>query len=205
MLKFISIFLIVFLLMCYKSGFTQSENHNRNTIDINAGFSLVGALFDIPVSPSGVVNKYSFPAIQFTYDYFMNKWISFGAAASLQFMGLEYDDYTYYDGNTVVNGNVDIKRYNFGARILFHYLNSGNIDLFSGLRGGFTNWDITENYVCSEEYSYEEVLDFKTGINFAPQIILCGLRGYFNSNFGANIELCIGAPCFYSMGVNYRF
>lgn len=177
----------------------------QSTLTFNAGFSLVGGLFNIPDANTsqGDVSSYSIPALQVGYDYYLNHWFSVGAAGSVQFMGVNYDNY-YYNGTETVDGDLNITRLNIAARALFHYANKGRLDLYSGLRMGFTNWLVTEN-LTDETYDYDNVLDFSSGLNFAPQLILFGVRGYFTDNFGANMELAVGSPHFFSIGLNYRF
>ena len=177
----------------------------QSTLTFNAGFSLVGGLFDIPDvnANDGDVSSYSIPALQVGYDYYLNHWFSLGAAGSVQFMGVNYDEY-YYNSTETVEGSLNITRINIAARALFHYVNKDRLDLYSGLRMGFTNWLVTED-LTDETYNYDEILTFNSGINYAPQLILFGVRGYFTDNFGANMELAVGAPHFFSIGLNYRF
>ena len=177
----------------------QAQDH-KSAITVNAGFSLVGGFFS--VSDEGVSN-YSIPAIQVGYDYYITNWFSMGAAGSIQMMGVEYDNYEYEAGE-VVDGELDIVRSNFAVRALFHYFNRGRIDMYSGVRMGLTNWSISEN-LTDNTYDYNNVFDQTSGVLFAPQLVLYGLRGYFTENLGANFELAVGLPHFLSVGLNYRF
>jgi len=181
----------------------QAQDH-KSAITVNAGFSLVGGLFDLPDAgnTTGDVSSYSLPAIQVGYDYFILNWFSVGAAGSFQFMGVDYDNYVDENGETV-NGTLDIVRSNFAARALFHYFNKGRLDMYSGVRLGLTNWAISDD-LSNESYDYNSVVS-STGTNFAPQLILYGLRGYITENIGLNAELAVGAPHFFSAGLNYRF
>jgi len=50
-----------------------------------------------------------------------------------------------------------------------------------------------------------DVTSFSEVVVFAPQLVLFGAQGYFTDNIGANFELSVGAPHFFSIGLNYRF
>lgn len=93
---------------------------------------------------------------------------------------------------------------NIGARALFDYANEGRLDLYSGVILGFTNWNVKTNN-ASASYDPSQDLTFSEEIVFAPQVVLFGAQGYFTDNIGANFELSIGAPHFFSIGLNYRF
>ncbi|NJO69913.1 MAG: hypothetical protein HC830_12085 [Bacteroidetes bacterium] len=54
-------------------------------------------------------------------------------------MKIDYTDINYGDYRTKIN------RLNVAARALFHYGNSGKIDMYSGLRLGYTNWGVSTN------------------------------------------------------------
>jgi hypothetical protein len=69
------------------------------------------------------------------------------------------------------------------------------------LRLGYTNWNVSST---STDPDYDPNSVF-TGGGFAPQVILFGFRGYFTENIGLNSELTVGAPHYFSIGLNYRF
>jgi hypothetical protein len=167
----------------------QNEAH-KSTICVNGGFSLVGTIIS---AANGQTS--SIPAIQFTYDYGLTNWFSLGGAVSYQGMNIDYTDSNFGDYST------SLKRLNFGLRSLFHYANSGKVDLYSGLRLGYTNWNVSST---SKDPDYDPNSVFSGG-GFAPQVILFGFRGYFTEHFGLNSELTVGAPHYFSIGLNYRF
>ena len=173
------------------NGTLQAQNEDyKSTICVNGGFSLVGSLIS---AVNGQTS--SMPAIQATYDYGVAKWFSLGAAVSYQSMKIDYSDVNFGDYNTT------LKRLNFGMRALFHYANSGKVDLYSGLRLGYTNWNVSSNST-DPEYDPNSVF---SGGGFAPQVVLFGFRGYFTDHIGLNSELTAGAPHYFSVGLNYRF
>lgn len=183
------------------NAFSQNEDY-KSTICVNAGFSLVGALLDASNTVTSMDTEdpksSSLPAIQLTYDYGLAKWFSMGAAFSYQKMSS--DVYTY-DGTNTYTYTDDIKRMNFAVRMLFHYANSGRVDLYSGLRFGMTNWSFSSD---NPDSSYDVGDYWDLNNNFAPQVILFGIRGYFTEHLGMNSEICVGAPHYFSIGLNYR-
>ncbi len=199
------ILLPIIALLCFSVNNTMAQGDHSNALTVNAGFSLVGNIFSLPdATGAGDIGSYSTPAFQIGYDHFMIDWFSLGAAVSFQQMGIKYESYVDTDG-TIVDGELKIIRMNFAARALFHYVNRDRLDLFSGLRLGFTNWNISEDFTTNDgSYDYGDVFNF-SGTNFSPQVILFGVRGYFTDNFGANMELCAGAPYYFSLGLNYKF
>ncbi len=191
-------FLLLATVFALGTANLHAQEH-KSALTVNAGFSLIGGLFSLP--DEGVSN-YSIPAIQVGYDYYILNWFSLGAAGSIQFMGVDYDNYEYETGE-FVNGDLSIVRTNVAMRALFHYFNRNRLNMYSGVRMGLTNWNI-DNNLTDKNYDYDEVLS-STGIVFAPQLVLFGLRGYFTENFGANLEFAVGPPHFFSAGLNYRF
>lgn len=197
----------VFVFIPNNSLSAQHQNYKQN-IYAGAGLSLVGFLFDvINVTGGSAVSTTSLPAIQLTYDYALTPKISTGLAFSYQGFGLNVTDYSYYNedtGNfTTESFSADLKGYNFAARVLYHYGKKEEVDMYSGLRLGVEHWNtITESTV-------EVVDDFfgnnnTSGTNFAPQIIIFGLRYYVSDDIGFSFESVIGTPHFLSVGVNYR-
>lgn len=167
----------------------QNETY-KSTICVNGGFSLVGTIIS---AANGETT--SVPAIQVTYDRGISNWFSLGGAVSYQSMKIDYTDVDFGNYKTSLN------RLNFALRALFHYANSGKVDLYSGLRLGYTNWNVSST---STDPDYDPESVFKGG-GFAPQVILFGFRGYFTDHIGLNSELTVGAPHYFSIGLNYRF
>lgn len=182
------------------SSFAQNEEY-KSVVCGNAAMSLVGDLIDLADDASGATST-SLPAFQLTYDYGVNKTVSVGIAVSYQSLGVEYVDYD--DGFETLNGDVTLNRLNFAIRPLFHYANSGMLDMYSGLRIGFTNWS-AKSTVDSDTYDPESLISSGNTFNFAPQLVLFGMRVYFTDNIGLNLELAAGAPHYFSGGISARF
>lgn len=190
---------IILVLFSITSVIAQNEEY-KSTVTVNTGFSLVGNLLNVKTSEITEFSTYSLPAFQATYDYSLAKWFSVGAAGSVQLMGIKYNDYE----GTGDNFETSITRTNFALRGLFHYGNNEKLDMYSGVRMGFTNWNISTNY-DNPDYNADSDISISQGFGAAPQVVLFGVRGYFNDNLGVNMEVCIGSPHYLSLGVNYRF
>jgi opacity protein-like surface antigen len=172
----------------------------KSTVCLNVGVSLVGQILSVADNGSTA----TLPAFQLTYDYDISNWFSLGLAGSYQLMGIDYEDYSYIDENNEVvyeDFTTDITRMNFALRALFHYGNFDRIDMYSGVRLGYTNWGFSSDS-SDPLYDSDDVLK---GGGFAPQVVAFGIRGYFTDNIGINVELAIGPPSYMSAGLNFRF
>lgn len=200
-------FLSLLTVLCFFSyNNLTAQVDNPHTITVNAGGSLIGTLIDVVGTFDGDnFSANSIPAIQATYGYQVNEWFSVGPAVSYQAFVFKGENYRYTDesGEEIVeDAKITLNRTNIAVRPLFHYGNNPNIDMYSGVRLGLTHWGVTAN--TNDEKLREEVdLGFNTGLGV--QLIAFGIRGYFNENFGLNMEIGFGAPHIISGGVNYRF
>ena len=181
------------ILISVSSVFAQNDDF-KSTISVDAGFSLVGAIFKAAdLDPTATFSSYSIPAIEATYDYSIAKWFSLGAGVSYQMMGMEVD----YQNE---NFKVKVSRLNFGVRPLFHYGNSGKLDMYSGFRVGMNKWGAS----VEDNGTTYKLDDYFNASYFGAQLVLFGFRGYFTDNFGCNFELAAGSPHFLAIGLNYR-
>lgn len=192
------------LLLIFSVGysvFAQNEDY-RSTVNLNVGYAGASAVFKF-FSGVDADETISSPAFQANYDYGINHWFSVGAGLSWQKFALQYDDYTYVNENDEVVTE-DFKnithRTNLAFRALFHYANKGQVDLYSGFRIGVTNWN---NKTASTDPDFEPIRANGNRLGF--QVILFGVRGYFNDHIGINMELGAGAPHLVSGGLSYRF
>ncbi len=200
------LFYPLFILVMAHSASAQDAGHT-SSVGVNLGLSAVGSLFNIASYSTGtLIDTYTVPAFQVTYDYGIKKWLSLGGGASYQIMGIRYKNYEYTDSNgetQTQNFKTSVNRLNISVRALLHYGNSNQFDMYSGLRVGVTNWDINTNASIP---NFDKTRDFKfNGTKPSTQLILFGFRGYFTDNLGANLELAVGAPHFFSFGLNYRW
>jgi hypothetical protein len=199
MKKSLSIFFIILLGLSLNMH-AQTETEYKISITANVGLSLVGSLID--VSDLDATADYStkvLPAGQISADYFVTNWLSMGVAGSYQFMQINYTNY----GDNNVDFSTNIDRINVAFRPLFHYVNKGRVDMYSGLRLGLTNWGINTTETV-QNYEPTDYISFNSGTVFAPQLVAFGIRGYFTDFIGANVEFAIGAPHYISGGISLR-
>lgn len=194
--------LLVIVSFVLYGGSTQAQNDStRNTITINAGASMAGLIVKA-LNYGDSISADAHLAIQANYDYCLKKWFSLGLASSYQQYRLTYSNTEVLrDKYNILDGSVSstLTRANLAARVLFHYGNSGRVDMYSGARIGVTKWSLEADAL--EPFHVAKI----KYMMFAPQLVLFGFRGYFTEHFGANTELCIGAPHYISAGLNCRF
>ncbi|MEM9887800.1 MAG: hypothetical protein AAF849_18035 [Bacteroidota bacterium] len=216
--------LLFVLALSISMGLSAQNEDYKNVLTLNIGASLPGTLFDLfdnnnlnefEIDVDGQISNVSgqfvgrsAPAIQVNYDYGIVKWFSVGGGLSYQNMGFEIQNLSYLDEDEALQKGVDlvdvgINRINIGIRPLFHYGNNDKLDLYSGFRIGLTSW-ITD--VTASDTNIQNDIDSTpfAGVNLAFQVIPFALRGYFSENFGINFETGIGAPHYFSLGLNYR-
>jgi hypothetical protein len=221
MKKLVIVFATVFFALISNA---QNEDF-RFTGTINQGNSFMGIVFR-SAGLSKNIDTYATPALQATFDVGIKKWLSVGAAFSLQKMGAHIYDYeidTHIDSIVLTQDvDIDLKRLNISSRALFHYGNKGKIDMYSGLRLGYHRYSIEHNTtlilydILSDYKKFERVIKWMkikaddavnplTRNKFGWQIVLFGFRYNFAEYAGINLELAIGKPHFFSAGVCYRF
>jgi len=204
MKKLFTILLIsIFVLGISNKSFSQNMDH-RSTISANVGVSLIATILEAAIatdengaSREGITH---IPAVQFNYDFAVLKFLTVGG-------GISYESISLTGTGTDANGvtytaNVSASVMNFAARALFHYANSGRLDLYSGVRMGYEVAGFSASITDGTESAYTPPANYGF---MAPQLVLFGFRGYFTDNFGASAELAIGWPHFFTVGLNYRF
>ena len=198
----------------------------QSALNLNTGFSLVKPASSLFLNLSKTIvnaidtsyNKYvkslsvnSYPAIQLYYDRSIHARkkisISIGGSISYQSLELKLYHYSYKDPILDIRKSEDviinINRWNFAIRGLIHYGVSENTDFYSGIRLGWTHWalEATTTDILFDKWAY-----LKFGADqFAPQIILLGIRSYLSKCFGLNTEFCVGSPAFWSFGLSFKF
>lgn len=189
--KFVSSVITVLFAFAGASAQTLA---GESVISANGGFSLLGALFKLSNIDENV-DASAPPAIQLSYDYALTDHLSLGGGLSYQRFKLSYTDY----GDNMENFDARLSRFNIAIRGLVHYGGQENLDMYSGLRLGLTNWSAD---VGTDDPNFKPP---KTdGVTFGPQLILFGIRGYVAGNLGVNAELGVGGPHFFSLGLQYR-
>jgi len=199
--KRVTIFIICFFIV----GKSVNAQDYKSTICINGGESLVRDLFQSINTVSGSsISTFSFPAIQLSYEYSVVNWFSVGLALSSQNLGLNINNWLESANGITYNWQINVNRFNYALRALFHYGKFKRIDMYSGLRIGFTHWTISTSGSLDPYFNVTSILVYSGYAVFAPQIILYGIRFYITDHIGLNTELCFGSPYYWSYGLNYR-
>jgi hypothetical protein len=170
-----------------------------------ASFSITGLFVNAvlaTVDQAGGVNTSSIPGLNAMFDYGVSDRFSVGAAYYYQSFTTNFTSYTDTSG-TVQNGDFKLAliRQNAGARMLFHFGENENLDVYAGARVGFTFWS-TKSDVPANSGLDLDVSAIRS--RMLPQGIF-GMRYYFTDNIGANVELAVGPPYFMMIGLNARF
>lgn len=173
------------------------------------GFQIL-ALFDNLETSENILNLNikATPSYGFTYDYGVNKWFSLGGGAAYNKFSLNADVQDLLkEDSTTYTGPVDLKlsRTNVGIRPLFHYLNDGRLDLYSGFRLGVNIFTLSLKANEDGLIPGEITGDLReSGATVAFQVIPFGLRGYITPNLALGFETGLGAPHYLSAQLSYR-
>lgn len=191
--------LVLFAIALALQGFSQNDDY-KLTITGGVGLTLSGALMTAVEGASlGTVEKTGLPNLELGLDYGVAKWFSVGLMGAYQSASLTED----FDGSV---NEYTLSRMYIGTSLLFHYANSGRVDLFSGFRVGYKNWSYSSTIDAgsTDEIDFDDLSFFGDGLGV--QVLLFGLRGYVTENIGINVEvLGIGAPHLSSIGLSCRF
>ncbi len=199
-MKKVLIFIIAISVLNLSNNSIFAQEY-KSTVGIDAGVSIVGvAIRAVAYSEGKTASDYKYsstPVLQLTYGYMLTKNISVGVAGSHQ----EYK-FSIPDGSVAA----EIKRSNFAIRGLFHYGSSDRIDMYSGVRLGYTIWGTDVKTTDPTLKPTLKTLEKNyLGKRFAAQLVAFGIRGYFTKNIGAHAEFSIGSPYYLVAGLNFRF
>ena len=185
----ISLFCTIFLI----SGKIHSQDTYEGEIGLTAsvGASLVGTIFDVVTSTTGVEGN-SQPVLNIMADYSFSDLVSLGLAFSYQSYEITFDD---SQGDFVDN----IRCLNFGARFLLHVLRNEETDLYVGLRGSYTNWAANSTNTVA---GYDPLREF-TLSNVGVQPVV-GASVFFDGTIGANLELAPVGVYYAAVGLHIR-
>jgi hypothetical protein len=205
------IFALLFVAAVFTTGKVAQAQYNESMAGINVGASMINMLFKTfdYADEVGFSTK-SIPAIQLSYDRFLNDRFSVGAAMAYSRVSLNYQDpnvpQPVADGE-VSHFEASLTRVNVAARALFYYTNKDFVNIYTGLRFGINNYGLKAS---SNDPDFVEDDVFTGGLfsrSMAPgaQLILFGANIFPADNFGINLEFAIGQPYFASVGLKYRF
>jgi hypothetical protein len=209
-MKKISLLFVVILLIFgnVNKSFAQKKK-GQSTVTVGVGESIAGAIVSTyekavvaainVFDPSINAKSTSIPAIFGSYDYSLTDIFSLGLAGSYQSWKVSIP--AYNDGTTAYGASsLNITRTNFALRPLFHFGKNEDLDMYAGLRLGYTMW--------STKITSTDPIVIGTGFGHGNAIApaaLFGLRYFFTKNIGANFEISLGAPYAVALGVNARF
>ncbi len=193
------------------SGFAQNEDY-RSTASLNVGtnaFNLFkGLIVAVNEELGGKTTMTATPSFALGYDYAVKPWLSIGGQAAFNSFVINTDRIEDSAGKTQIGDlKVAASRIPIQARLLFHYGNSGKLDMYSGFSAGVSIWNakatgsLVTTYDGLEDNPFRGV---KGGVNGTGQLILFGIRGYVTDNIGIGFESALGAPYFASLQLNYR-
>ena len=161
----------------------QALEQGNSLINVGMGFgSYMG---------SGNGYQTTFPPLYGSYEYMINDNISVGAFAS--YTASEYK-YTFpnMEGGT---GSVDDYKWKFsylnaGALGNYHFVNNDQIDVYGGLKLGYTNVSSKFNSSNDESNNIFKTLNLaSSGVLFGAQV---GARYFFSEHIAVNVELGYG-------------
>jgi opacity protein-like surface antigen len=197
---------------------SQAQNADyRNTISAHTGFNSwqiaarLDNVFNNNVESAVGVSLTATPTFALGYDRAINNWFSLGGSVSYNQGHFKADQITATINEQRYEGSIDYRRSrtNLGVRAMFHYANSGRIDLYSGVRLG-VNINRNKVQLDSEQFPDEDVVEQLTGFGFNGfrptfQVVPIGFRGYVTPNLGIGLETSIGVPYIVSANINDRF
>lgn len=181
----------------------QNMDH-RSVVSANVGANLFTAFSRF--NNSETFKGSATPTFQLSYDYALAKWFSLGAAVSFNSGKGEDSNYIYTENGVEKTGSykLNVSRTTIGARALFHYGNSGRLDMYSGLRLGLGIWHIGKNSQITNFEGEDAIDGLRNGVAPQFQIVPFGLRYYVTNNLGLGFETAIGSPYYGSLQINYR-
>lgn len=138
----------------------------------------------------------SIPPLYFNADFGHSEHFSLGVGATHA---------NFSSSNNFFGDSYSLSRTNLGVRALFHFGGNPKLDQYFGTRLGVSVLNV-EGDVESEtggEFAWRVSYEGETGGEFAWRI-LYGVRAYFDSNLGVNLEVGIGQPYFFNGGIVYR-
>ncbi len=195
--------LIIGLLILFTTSIVLQAQTEKGQIAISAemGASLLALEWEIATELELFKAP---PAFQGNIDYALLDVISIGGAFGYQKISTIERGHVYintlgqYKTEDVI---VSTTRMNFAYRVLFHYVRSENLDIYSGVRMGLSYYQYSNS---SNDLNYSKGSGSFNEFAFAPQIIGLGLRMYVYKDLAVTTELAIGYPSFFSFGLTYR-
>ncbi len=184
----------------------RMEEAGHNILGLHAGLSLTGLLYEALSSDTigKVYNTSVKPAIQFTWDHFINNKISVGLFGSVQPFRVDISSWKFdtLQPKEIVDLQAKMRRVYIGGKALYHFKNTSKVDIYSGIRAGVLFWN---NKLPSTDPAF--VSDFNDDFPRLNRpsigLIPIGFRIKLHPQFAANIEINASAPHLLSFGACY--
>lgn len=135
------------------------------------------------------------PVWQGTIDYGMNDFLSIGVAYSIH-----NTDVVFSSGEYTGEIAARATRVDMGMRLLFHYGNRQNLDLYSGLRVGYKTDDI---YPYTSSASSVGIFQFEQD-RYTWGIALLGMRYWAFNHVALTLDINLGRPYLANVGIATR-
>jgi hypothetical protein len=210
------IFIILLTILFIKVN--AQNQQNEKVIGIQTGISWTGILFNnltldkLKLDYKGInlsaesFDANSSAALGVSFDFGISNMISIGGLYARQPISGEIGSYSWVNlkgENKTETIQFNAVRNNITILPKIHYnLNNDKIDLYSGLRVGYTFWNV--DFIANDP-------NFNVFEKIIPRgrpsigIIPIALRYYITDNLGVNVEPALGAPYVASIGAQYRF
>lgn len=172
----------------------------------NLSLGIGGSLYNIKIGgePLGTIllssnydsiNYENTVVLMAAYDLKILKFLSVGAAYSYQ--DLSYDYSVFRTDTITYRGNFtdEVKRTNIGVRILYYFQDTDDLDIYTGLRAGYTEWKMRRTF--EEDFTGYRKNKYKMQAVF-------GVRAFLHKNIGFMGEVGIGDPYLWTLGLCAR-
>lgn len=138
---------------------------------------------------------------QLHFEQYYSEKISLGWSISEQRFKYEQSDWVYtnnYNSSDTADLVFSLDRFNISAVTLFDWYRVDLLRLYSGVRVGITFWN-SKSTVNNFKKAF-----FEDGYDVVPQIIAFGADFSFAEKIGGNIEVAIGPPYYFILGLYYK-
>ncbi len=202
---------VIGTLLLLPAAASAQKDAGKAVITAGAGYSILGMSASFVSNTNDSTNNDHFtsnPYVVASADIGLAKIFSLGPSYGRQSMIYYYDGYSP-SRNAHIRFTDKFIRNNFGLRALFHFGKKESVDMYAGVRLGYTVWNVsTTNDNVNYEPKYGGVpwavrVNLKN-THYTAQAIF-GVRYFFNDYIGINGEVSIGPPGVFMFGLNLKF
>jgi hypothetical protein len=199
MLKKSHLVLSLALSLVLQKGLAQKEQ-GGSVVSAGAGYSLISLFLGFDGHRS--VEQRSTPVLMLNYDYAVIDRMSIGLSGSFQQFSAIHEDAVFGKYTDRYNRSTG------GIRILGHFGQAENMDLYAGGRVSGSYWWMNSGSpdpaFDDPQYAPDVIRINYYGLRFGVQGIF-GWRYYFNENLGIGSEISIGPPSCFMANLVARF